>query len=148
MGRFRGALVAAEDRASTLVMGPTQLAGKSSRVVIPAILEWEGPVLATSVKPDVLDATLARRRNLGDVKVFDPLRRAGEGTATWSPVAAASSWTLAREVAAHVCQVGWEQAKQDRDPHWRPAAARHLTPLLLAAHQGRKTFAELAGERP
>ena len=136
LGRFEGSLIAAEDRASTLVMGPTQLAGKSSRVVIPAILEWDGPVLTTSIKRDTLDATLPRRQELGEVKVFDPLGRTGIPTATWSPVAAAASWTQAREVAAHLMQVGWEQAKHDKDPHWRPAAARHLAPLLLAANAG------------
>ena len=99
LGRFEGSLIAAEDRASTVVMGPTQLAGKSSRVVIPAILEWDGPVLTTSIKRDTLDATLSRRQELGEVKVFDPLGRTGIPTATWSPVAAAASWTQAREVA-------------------------------------------------
>ncbi len=143
LGRFEGALIAAEDRASTLVMGPTQLAGKSSRLVIPAILEWDGPVLTTSIKRDTLDATLPRRRELGEVKVFDPLARTGIPTATWSPVAAAASWTQAREVAAHLMQVGWEQAKQDKDPHWRPAAARHLAPLLLAANAGKQTLADI-----
>ena len=143
LGRFEGALIAADDRASTLAMGPTQLAGKSSRLVIPALLEWEGPVLTTSIKRDTLDATLARRQELGEVKVFDPLGRTGMATATWSPIAAASTWTQAREVAAHLMQVGWEQAKQDKDPHWRPAAARVLAPMLLAAHAGRKTLADV-----
>ena len=143
LGRFESSLIAAGDRASTVVMGPTQLAGKSSRVVIPAILEWDGPVLTTSIKRDTIDATLARRQGLGAVKVFDPLGRTGMQTATWSPVAASATWTQAREVAAHLMQVGWEQAKQDKDPHWRPAAARHLAPLLLAANAGRKTLADV-----
>ncbi len=143
LGRFDRSLIAAEDRASTLVMGPTQLAGKSSRVVIPTILEWDGPVLTTSIKRDTLDASLPRRQELGEVKVFDPLGRTGIPTATWSPVAASASWTQAREVASHLMQVGWEQAKQDKDPHWRPAAARHLAPLLLAAYAGKKTLADV-----
>ena len=144
LGRFSGALIAAEDRASTCVMGPTQLAGKSSRVVIPAILEWDGPVLTTSIKPDTLNATLAHRAAIGQVKIFDPLDRAGYGnTATWSPIAAASTWSEAREVAAHLMQVGWEQAKQDKDPHWRPAAARVLAPMLLAANQARLSLEDV-----
>jgi type IV secretion system protein VirD4 len=143
LGRQGDRLIAAGDRASTLVMGPTQLAGKSSRVVIPALLEWQGPALNTSIKPDVLDATIGVRERLGEVKVFDPLGRTGLSTATWSPVASAGSWSQAREVAAMLMQVGWEQARLDREPHWRPAAARHLAPLLLAAHAGRRTLEQV-----
>jgi len=143
LGRLDGALIAAGDRASTLVMGPTQLAGKSSRVVIPALLEWQGPALNTSIKPDVLDATIGVRQRLGEVKVFDPLGRTGLASATWSPVASASDWSSAREVASMLMQVGWEQARLDREPHWRPAAARHLAPLLLAANAGSRTLEDV-----
>lgn len=61
LGRIGRRLVAAETRQSVLVIAPTQ-AGKTTGLVIPAILEWQGPVLATSVKRDLLDETLARRR--------------------------------------------------------------------------------------
>jgi type IV secretory pathway TraG/TraD family ATPase VirD4 len=40
---------------------------KTSALVIPAVLEWSGPVVATSVKPDLLRATLAHRDRLGQV---------------------------------------------------------------------------------
>jgi hypothetical protein len=73
LGRHDGRLIAASDRASTLVMDPTQVAGKSSRIVIPALLEGDGPVLTTSIKRGVVDAMLRRGRELGEVKVFDPL---------------------------------------------------------------------------
>jgi len=43
LGRFNGSLIAAGDWASTLVIGPTQVAGKSSRVVIPALWNGRGP---------------------------------------------------------------------------------------------------------
>ena len=113
LGRFNGSLIAAGDRASTLVMSPTQVAGKSSRVVVPALLEWEGPVLTTSIKRDVVDATLPRRQELGQVKVFDQLGRTGMATASWSPVAASATWTQAREVAAHLMQFGWDQPARE-----------------------------------
>ena len=48
-----GRLLAAEDCHSVLVFGPPG-SFKTAGVVIPAILEWTGPVLATSVKPDVI----------------------------------------------------------------------------------------------
>ena len=45
---------------------------KTTGLAISAILEWDGPVLATSVKTDLLQDTIDRRRDLGDVLVFDP----------------------------------------------------------------------------
>ena len=71
LGRVAGRLVAAEQRHSVIVIAPTQ-SGKTTGLAVPAVLEWEGPVLACSVKTDLLRDTLARRARLGDVKVFDP----------------------------------------------------------------------------
>jgi type IV secretory pathway TraG/TraD family ATPase VirD4 len=59
-----GRLLAAEDCHSVLVFGPTG-SYKTSALVIPAVLEWTGPLLATSVKPDLLRATMAHRARLG-----------------------------------------------------------------------------------
>ena len=52
-----------ERRHSLLVVGPTQ-SGKTSGLAIPALLEWQGPVLATSVKGDLLGHTEAARKAL------------------------------------------------------------------------------------
>jgi type IV secretion system protein VirD4 len=143
LGRYHGRLIAAEQQASTLVMGPTQIAGKTTTMVIPAVLEWQGPALITGVKPDIVQATIAAREQVGEVKVFDPTGRTGLESATWSPIAASGTWTGAREVAAMLMQVGWEQTRAEREPHWRPAAARYLAPLLLAANHGQRTLEEL-----
>ena len=57
-------------------------------------------MISTSTKPDVMDATMRARSELGEVWLFDP---AGEQTdlpegvrrLRWSPVAAAGSWDQA-----------------------------------------------------
>jgi type IV secretion system protein VirD4 len=75
LGRTPGAfgrLLAAEDCHSVLVFGPTG-SYKTSALVIPEVLEWSGPLVATSVKPDLLRATMAHRARLGQVLVIDPL---------------------------------------------------------------------------
>src|SRR6185503_10879219 len=83
LGRNAGKLVAAEQRQSAIVVGPTQT-GKTTGFAIPAILEWDGPVVATSVKTDLLADTLARRTTLdGRVWVYDPSGATGRRTATW-----------------------------------------------------------------
>ncbi|HEX2375242.1 MAG TPA: hypothetical protein VHO93_14775, partial [Actinomycetota bacterium] len=45
LGRVNGRLVAAEPLQSVIALGPTQ-SQKTSGLTIPAILEWDGPVLA------------------------------------------------------------------------------------------------------
>jgi type IV secretion system protein VirD4 len=92
-------LVAAEPRQSTIVVAPAQ-SGKTTAIAIPAILEWPGPVLATSVKSDLLAETLARRAALGNVMVFDPTEATKvSARAHWTPLAACGDWQGARRVA-------------------------------------------------
>jgi type IV secretion system protein VirD4 len=73
-GGVTGRLLAAEESHSVLVYGPPG-SFKTAGLVIPAILEWDGPVVSTSVKPDVLRASLRERRAVGEVWVYDPLDR-------------------------------------------------------------------------
>ena len=110
LGRHEGALVAAEPRASVMVVAPAQ-AGKTTGLVVPALLEWDGPVLATSVKGDLTHDTYAARGLQGDVRVFDPTGSTGLPTAGWSPVAASTTWEAARRTAARLLQVG-ERGRQ------------------------------------
>src|SRR5829696_8444191 len=93
-----GRLLAAEDCHSVLVFGPTG-SFKTSALVIPGVLEWSGPLVATSVKPDLLRATMAHRARLGQVLVIDPLGASGVQAARWSPLASCSTWAGAQQMA-------------------------------------------------
>ncbi|HTT94834.1 MAG TPA: type IV secretory system conjugative DNA transfer family protein [Solirubrobacterales bacterium] len=73
LGRYGRSLLAAGERQSVIVVAPTQ-SHKTTGLAIPALLEWEGPVLATSVKTDLLLDTLAHRESKGKVMIFDPAR--------------------------------------------------------------------------
>lgn len=44
------------------MIGPSQ-SGKTTSVIIPTLLEYPGPVVSTSTKPDVLHATINARKN-------------------------------------------------------------------------------------
>jgi type IV secretion system protein VirD4 len=133
LGRHRRALIAAEPRASVMVVGPTQ-SGKTTGLVVPAMSEWDGPVLATSIKTDVLHQTLAARAELGEARVFDPTQATSLGHAVWSPLSASTSWTGARRTAAALLGVGDQHAARSADDaFWRPAGARYLAALLFAA---------------
>ena len=54
---------------------------------MPALLEWDGPAVASSIKTDLLACTIRRRRELGDVFVFDPFALSADRSHTWSPLA-------------------------------------------------------------
>jgi len=134
LGRYRRRLVASEPRTSVLVVAPTQ-SGKTTSLVVPAILEWDGPVLATSIKADLVQDTLAARSHRGEAKLFDPTNSTGLPTAAWSPIAASTSWSAARRTAAGILLIREKDAfdASADDRHWKPAAARLLAPVLLAA---------------
>src|SRR5215207_4506738 len=100
-GGLGGRLLAAEDCHSVLVFGPPG-SFKTAGAVIPAILEWIGPVLATSVKPDVIKATRAHRERRGEVVVLDPLGSSGLAGARWTPLAFCRSWAGAQQIAATI----------------------------------------------
>jgi type IV secretion system protein VirD4 len=136
-------LVAAEPRASVLAVGPSQ-SGKTTGVVVPALLEWAGPALSTSVKSDVVHDTYAARAARGEVLVFDPTGCTGLPHTPWSPLAAAGDWEGARRMAARLLGVGEQNtARSADDAFWRPAGARFLAPLLLAANHGDLTMRDV-----
>ena len=133
LGQRGSQLLASEANASTLIVAPAQ-AGKTSGLAVPAMVEWDGPILATSVKGDLLVDTLKARRARGEVKVFDPTDSTTVAGSAWSPVAAAKNWSAARRLAASILQIGMRQHGGQDDSFWRKAGASHLAPLLLAGN--------------
>jgi type IV secretion system protein VirD4 len=135
LGRVGGRLVAAEPRQSVVVVGPTQT-GKTTGFAIPAILGWRGPVVATSVKTDLLHETVAARSSLPGAKtwIYDPTRSTGLPAAGWTPLMECLTWQGAQRVAdslvrtARPARSGIEGAA-----FWYAAAAKILAPILLAA---------------
>jgi type IV secretory pathway TraG/TraD family ATPase VirD4 len=71
LGVAQGRLVAADAGHSLLVVGPTQ-SFKTTGLAVPALLEWRGPILAASVKGDLLRDTVAWRESQGRVWIYDP----------------------------------------------------------------------------
>jgi len=114
-----------------LVLGPTQT-GKTSSLVIPAILAWDGPVLAASVKDDLVRESAASRRHFGPVGILDPGREPGPLVRSFDPVALSSSWREARSVSAALCEAGASDLPGTDALFWGQLAAKLLGPLLLA----------------
>jgi type IV secretion system protein VirD4 len=143
LGIHHRAIIASEPRASVMVIGPSQ-SGKTTGIVVPAILEWDGPVLSTSIKSDVVYDTHPARKAKGEVRIFDPTGSTKLPHTTWSPIAAACSWEGARRTAARLLGVGESgPARSADETFWRPAGARFLAPLLLAAAHGDLSMSEV-----
>jgi type IV secretion system protein VirD4 len=138
IGRTPGAfgkLLAAEDCHSVLVFGPTG-SYKTSALVIPAVLEWSGPLVATSVKPDLLRATMAHRARLGQVLVIDPLGASGVTAARWSPLAACTTWAGAQQMAVMLANAIEQTSTEEQRPEhrfWKTMGTKFLAPMLYAA---------------
>ena len=133
LGRSRGRLLHAEQRHALVAFGPPQ-SGKSAGLAIPALLEWEGPAVASSIKTDLLGATLHRRRALGPAFIFDPFALSGMQTHTWSPLRGAGTWDGALETAWRLASSGEvDQRGVEGGDFWAIAAEQRLAPLLFTA---------------
>jgi type IV secretion system protein VirD4 len=133
LGYSSGRLLHAEQRHALVAFGPPQ-SGKSAGLAIPALLEWNGPVVASSIKTDLLAATIACRRALGTTLIFDPFGLCNEPSHTWSPLQNASTWDGAIEVAWRLAAAGeLDQRGVEGGDFWAVAAEQRLAPLLYAA---------------
>ena len=133
LGRVGRRRVAAERTQSVLVFGPTQ-SRKTSGFAVPAILGWTGPVVAASVKSDLLDHTVGHRSTVGAVHCFDPTGVTGRPATVWTPLPMARTWPGARRAASTLTEVGRAQAGPMSDgDFWYATASRMLAPLLFAA---------------
>ncbi|MFZ0381638.1 MAG: type IV secretory system conjugative DNA transfer family protein [Solirubrobacteraceae bacterium] len=136
LGRRGARLLYAEHRHALVAFGPPQ-SGKSAGIAIPALLEWNGPAVASSIKTDLLSATRARREALGEVLVFDPFGLAQARSHTWSPLHGATTWDGALEVAWRLASAGeLDRRGVEGGDFWAVAAEQRLAPLLYTAAAG------------
>jgi type IV secretion system protein VirD4 len=137
-------LLAVEQCNSVLCFGPPG-SYKTHALVIPAILEWSGPLVATSIKPDVLRATLAHRASLGEVWVYDPLTLSGVPGAQWTPLAYCQTYAKAKRIGRMLADAADVQGhKPDDANYWQLLGAKLLACVLYAAAGTGRTMADVA----
>jgi type IV secretion system protein VirD4 len=138
LGRVNGRLVAAEPLQSVIALGSTQ-SQKTSGLAIPAILEWDGPVLAACIKPDLIRSTIPRRWQRGEVYLYDPAGVTGMEANTWSPLPRCETWEGAYRTALALVNASRVSGQAERDMEAIPGATANLlaTMLLAAAISGR-----------
>ncbi|SRR6266508_3852352 len=125
-----------EPEDSVGIVGPPRY-GKTSGLIIPSIMWWEGPLVCTSTRGDILGFTGNRRRAVagpygGGVYVYDPFgSEFPQLSLRWSPLADCHDPSVCyRRVAAMTAVAG--QGVQDGD-HWRAGAAGILRAYFHAA---------------
>jgi len=131
-----GPLARLERGHSLLVVGPTQ-AGKTSSLVVPAVLAWTGPVVITSVKNDVVAVTETWRRTLGHVQRLEPGRDDG---LTWDPLEGIGSLRQALRVAQSLTR----ESGRAESEFWNSLAVKLLAGLFVAAQRRRLTIFDVA----
>jgi type IV secretion system protein VirD4 len=125
---------------STLVLGPSR-SGKTSSLVIPNLMLANGPVVSTSTKPDVMQATAAARGQEGCTLLYDPSgeieRPKGVEPVGWSPLATATAWDAAVQTSDAMVRAAWigegASARAPGEQHWTERASALLAPVLHAA---------------
>jgi len=145
LGTVHGRLVATEDRtaagggrggarqgdrSSVIVIGPSRC-GKTANTIT-GILEWQGPAILSSVKTDLLAATLAARQAIGEVKVFDPTGGTRHPSAHWSPLRASATAAGAQKAARALTDAGPQNGAENLQ-FFLAMAQQLLWPLLFAA---------------
>ncbi|HEV2426870.1 MAG TPA: type IV secretory system conjugative DNA transfer family protein [Acidimicrobiales bacterium] len=132
-----GPSVRLRGRESVLVVGPSQ-SGKTSSLVVPALLSWTGPVVVTSVKRDVLVATRPWRTALGRVTVLEPGRDDG---LTWDPMEGVTTLRHALRVARELAH---PEGGRDNADFWNALASKLVAALMVRAVELGRTIFDVA----
>ena len=121
---------------SLLIVGPTQ-SGKTSSLVVPAILSWAGAVVVTSVKSDVVSSTQKWRSSLGSVELLQPGREDG---LTWNPLEGVTSYRHALRVARDLTS---SSSRGDTD-FWNSLATKIVAALMVLALENSSDIFDVA----
>jgi type IV secretory pathway TraG/TraD family ATPase VirD4 len=144
LGAGVGGPVLAPSQQAVLVLGPPR-SGKTSALVVPNILSAAGPVVTTSTKTDVLDASWPRRATVGRCWLFDPSGLVptppGVTPLHWSPVQASGSWEGALLTARAMAGAARPGGRFGDAAHWTERAEALIAPLL---HAGAVSGADMA----
>lgn len=122
---------------SLLVVGPTQ-AGKTSSLVVPALLRWSDALVVTSVKQDVIAMTKTWRATLGEVQILEPGR---DGGLTWDPLEGVTTLRHAHRVARDLT-IG--SADRGDTEFWNSLASKLVAALMVITKERRGSIFDVA----
>lgn len=134
------------DRSAVVVVGPSRC-GKTANVTA-GVLDWDGPAILSSVKDDLYRATIKRRRQLGQVYVFDPFGELEEDLGAkvervgWSPLQASVTISGAQQAAATLLDAGPSEGVTNAN-YWSTKGQQLLWPMLFAAAVNNRTMGDV-----
>jgi type IV secretion system protein VirD4 len=138
-GSSRGTPALAAPRGyGVLVIGPAR-SGKTTSILIPSVVRWNGPVISTSIRNDVLKESWEEREKGGwPVLIYNPKDEGGFGTNTWSPLTACKGtrgWVGALRTATALIEAAAvaDKGANREESFWNDAASEYLAPVLFAA---------------
>jgi len=141
VGSSSGRVVTVRDLHGLIVIGPAH-SGKTSGVVVPAVVEWPGPVIVASTKGHLIDETIGWRSHQGDVHVYDPAGITRYHRSGWSLLHGCDTWDRAIRTATDLTLAALASSGasnrdrmivEGRGDVWRSSMAMTLAPFLLAA---------------
>lgn len=140
-GRAVGQPVWTSVRDAVVILGPSG-AGKTAYIVVPRILDAPGPLIVTSIRPDVLTPTFEVRRRKGPVSVL-----ASDGSVAglpsviaWSPIRGCVDGETA-QARSHVLATGTSTGVENGS-FWESKTEEVLKSLLHAAALGGRNIHE------
>ena len=133
----KGKPIHLQPESHALVVAGTR-SGKTAGLCIPALLTFPGPIIATSVKNDLVDRTIKFRKQLGKVYVFDPVGATGmpeKEIAGWSPLESSREWREAQRTASSLIDVSMSKkgVSSTGNMEFFKSMARQTLPVLLYA---------------
>ncbi|GAB4086399.1 hypothetical protein GCM10028784_30290 [Myceligenerans cantabricum] len=120
---------------STMVLGPPR-SGKGLHLVINAVLDAPGAVVATGTRPDTLAITMKAREKIGPVAVFDPqhLVQGVPAGVRWSPVrGCVDPLTAMIRAKGFAAGTGLSKGGAENGTYWENQTAIVLQGMLHAA---------------
>ena len=119
--------------------------GKTTCLVVPAILAAPGALLTTSNKPDTVETTRSMRDKVGTTWVFDPQQLVNEEpTWWWNPLSYVTDDTTAARLAGHFA-AGSREMGDKGDAFFDPAGKDLLAGMLLAAAIDNRPITDVFG---
>ncbi len=132
-----GPYVTLSPGSSLLVVGPTQ-SGKTSALVVPALLRWGDALVVTSVKSDVVRATIEWRKTVGEVQVLEPGR---DGGLTWDPLEGVTTLRHATRVARDLTTGSNDRGETE---FWNALATKLVAGLMVVAKDRQQSIFDVA----
>ncbi|GLW58514.1 type IV secretory system conjugative DNA transfer family protein [Kitasatospora phosalacinea] len=121
---------------SSVLMLAAPRQGKTSQVIIPWIKAWHGPLLVTSVRADVLDATALIRRKAGPTLAMTPTGMVEwPDQVQWSPASGCDDFGTAMKRADLMVRIGKSETSDSSGAGFFGATATSLLAAWLHAAQ-------------